>query len=128
MMLVLKALALAMTAGVFALTLEKGAPGVSLLLGIAAMVLILLLSMEVLSPAIHYFQDLCLALGVTGLYVSPLLKCLTIAIVTNLGVSLCKDAKQNGAASALETAGTAAALCAALPLLEAFLSMLEDLV
>ena len=127
MTILLKALAVAIIAGLLSVTLEKTVPGISLLLAVVVPAMVLLLSMSILEPIVSFLHRLGSAFGVSGMYTAPLIKCLAIALVTRLGVSLCKDAKQSGAAGALELVGSFASLYAALPLLEAFLSMMEGL-
>lgn len=122
-----KALLLALAAGLLAVTLEKIVPGIALLLSISVSVLILLLAAALLDPILSFLRELSIACGVSGIYTAPLLKCLCIALITRFGVSLSKDANQSGAASALELAGSVAAVWTILPLLKAFLSMLEEL-
>ena len=124
---VCKALLLGLTAGLLALTMEKTVPVMSLLLGVAASVMILTLGITLMDPILSFVTRLHLVLGASGVYTAPLLKCFAIAVMTRLGSSLCRDAKQSGAAAALEITGAAAAVWSALPLMEAFLSMLEAL-
>ena len=51
-----------------------------------------------------------------------------ILLVSRLGVSFCKDAGRGGMASMLELSGILASAWTAIPLLEAFLSMLEEMI
>ena len=54
-------------------------------------------------------------------------KCVAIAIVARLAAGFCADAGQSAAAAGIELLGAAAALCAALPLLETVIAMMEAL-
>ncbi len=127
MELVFKAILLALTAGLAAAALQKSAPAIPLLLGMAAGAGILLLAMELAAPIVAFLRRARQSVSVSGVYLSPLLKCLGIAVLERLGAALCKDAGQAAAAEAIALAGTTAALYAALPLLEEFLSLLEKL-
>ena len=127
MELVAKAILLALTAGLAAAALQKSAPAIPLLLGIAAGAVILLLTMELASPILVFLRRARQTVAISGIYLSPLLKCLLIAILERMGTAMCKDAGQAAAAESITLAGTTAALCAALPLLEEFLSLLERL-
>lgn len=50
----------------------------------------------------------------SGVYTGPLLKCMTISILTMIGESLCKDAGQAAGACAVQLVGVAgSALCRA---------------
>ena len=57
----------------------------------------------------------------------PLYKTVGIALVVKLGGSLCRDAGETALSSVVETAGAVCALLAALPLLQAVLSLLLEL-
>lgn len=124
---VFRAVILCLTAGLLAAVLDRSAPSVSLLLGLAATAMVLLLSVAFLEPILRFLtrvNDVC---ELSGVYTRPMLKCLAIALITKIGAALCRDAKQGGAASALEFAGAAAAVWTCLPLLEAFFAMAEEL-
>lgn len=98
------------------------------MLGFAAVVCVLFLSVRLLDPVIAFLSRLRSADSASGQYYSPLLKCLAAAVITKLGSAVCKDAGQNAASAVIEFIGTLVALSASLPLLEAFFSMLEELV
>ena len=104
---VFQAIIIVVIAAAAAATVYKTVPGMSLLLSIAAALLALLL---------------CLS----GVYTGPLLKCMTISILTMIGESLCKDAGQAAGACAVQLVGVAAALYAALPLMRTFLTMIGE--
>ncbi len=125
--LLLKALAAALIAGLISVTLERTEPSFALLVGIAAVLCILLIGMTLLEPLRSFLDRLLRLGGTSGVYTAPLLKCLCAAVVTRFGAALCRDAKQSGPAAAMELVGTMAALCAALPLFELFLSTLEGM-
>lgn len=127
MELITKAILLALTAGLAAAALQKSAPAFPLLLGVAAASAILLLVVELASPILEFLQHVRRLTQNSGVYLTPILKCLGIAILERMGTALCKESGQTAAAEALSIAGTAAAILAALPLLEEFLSLLEKL-
>ena len=65
--------------------------------------------------------------GLSAQVVEPVMKTAGIAIVTRLTADFCKDAQEGGLASAVELAGTALALAAALPLVSMVLDLLVQL-
>ena len=123
---VFKALILSLTAGLFSLVLERIEPGIAMLIGVMATVLVIVFSAQVLQPVLRFLEEANRVCSLSGIYTQPLLKCTAIALITRFGTALCKDAKQTGAAAALGFLGTAAAIWTCLPLMEAFLSMLES--
>lgn len=124
---IFRAIILCLTAALFAAVLERTEPTIALLLCILATVLVVLLSGTVLEPILHFLEELNCACGLSGIYTKPLIKCLSVSLMTRLGSALCRDAKHTGSAAALEFLGSAAAVWTCLPLMEAFLSMLQGL-
>ena len=94
-------------------------------LGSAAL-LALFLCIGLLEPLAAFFRDAIAVSGLSGVYTGPLLKCMTISILTMIGESLCKDAGQAAGACAVQLVGVAAALYAALPLMRTFLTMIGE--
>ncbi len=125
--LVLKAILLAVTAGLAASALQKSAPAFPLLLGLAAGAGILLLTLSLASPIVSFLHRAGEMISLSGVYLTPMWKCLAIGVLERIGTALCKDAGQASAAEAIRLAAATAALYAALPLLEEYLSLLERL-
>lgn len=126
--LLLKGLAVALIAGLISLTLERTEPSFSMLVGVVSVLCILLIGISLLEPLRSFLDRLLRFGGASGVYTTPLVKCLCAAVVTRFGAALCRDAKQSGPASAVELIGTMAMLCAALPLFEMLLSTLEGMI
>ena len=117
MELVFQAIIIVVIAAAAAATVYKTVPGMALLLSIAA---------ALLEPLAAFFRDAIALSGLSGVYTGPLLKCMTISILTMIGESLCKDAGQTAGACAVQLVGVAAALYAALPLMRTFLTMIGE--
>ena len=94
----------------------------------ALTVLIALVSISFLEPVLSFLRRLERICGVSTVYTGLMIKCLLISLVSRLGVSFCKDAGRGGMASMLELSGILASAWTAIPLLEAFLSMLEEMI
>lgn len=125
--LLLRAAVVGAVAALFGLIVRKTNPEMSLLLGVAAASIILVLTAAA-APAIG--ETARLVREFTGLEqtaAAPVLKCVAIGVLARLTADLCKDAGQSGVASAVELCGAAAALLTALPLVNAFLTMLGGL-
>ena len=115
---VFQAIIIVVIAAAAAATVYKTVPGMSLLLSMAAALLALFLCIGLLEPLAAFFRDAIAVSKLSGVYTGPLLKCMTISILTMIGESLCKDAGQAAGACAVQLVGVAAALYAALPLLD----------
>ena len=93
---------------------------------VAAALPALFLCIGLLEPLAAFFRDAIAVSKLSGVYTGPLLKCMTISILTMIGESLCKDAGQAAGACAVQLVGVAAALYAALPLMRTFLTMIGE--
>ena len=127
MALIMKAAALALTASALGLLLRRTNPEYSLLLGLAAAVLILLAALRFLDGLRSLTETVERLAGGNETLLSPILKCLAVGIVTKIAVGLCQDAAQHSAAAAVEFAGNVCALSVALPLILSMLRMVGSL-
>ena len=121
---VFRAMLIVVVAAAAAATVYKTVPGISFLLSAAAALLALFVCVGLLGPLADFFRDAIALSDLSGVYTGPLLKCMTISILTMIGEGLCRDAGQAAGAGAVQLVGVAAALYAALPLLRTFLTMI----
>lgn len=82
---VFQAIIIVVIAAAAAATIYKTVPGMSLLLSIAAALLALFLCIGLLEPLAAFFRDAITLSGLSGVYTGPLLKCMTISILTMIG-------------------------------------------
>lgn len=128
MELTIKAAAAALTAAFIGLVLEKRAPEQKLLLSLAACAVILV---PVIRLSESFFALIASARTMAELspeLLSPIVKCLAVAVTTKISCALCRDAGQSASSSALELAGTLAAFAAACPLLKELLVLIGSFV
>ena len=119
--------ALCVVAALLALVLRRGTPELGLLLTISVTVVVLLALADSMGEVLTFLTSLTEKSGVERSLFVPLYKTTGIAIVVNIGSCLCRDAGETALATVIETAGTLCALLAALPLLQAVLSLLLEL-
>lgn len=122
-----KIAALAVVAALCAAVVKKQAPEIAMVLALAAGAMILVSCVQGLSRVVDFLDELAEFGGLSSAVVTPVVKVAGIAVVTRIAAEICKDAKENGLASFVETAGTVLALLTALPLMTAVLSTLEGL-
>ena len=118
---------LAVTAAVLALTVRKTAPDLALLLGLAACAAAGGLILTWISPVTDLFQSLADKAGLEEELTLPLLKASGIGFLTRVTAAVCGDAGQSALAKLVELGGGVLCLCVSLPLLEAVLSLIEEL-
>ena len=125
---ILKLTLAAMISALMIVMLEKPAPVNALVLSIAVTIMIALVSVLFIEPILTFFRRLERICGISAVYTGILIKCLMISFISRLGVSFCKDAGRGGMASMLELSGMLASVWTAIPLFDAFLSMLEEMI
>ncbi|MBD5118776.1 MAG: stage III sporulation protein AD [Clostridiales bacterium] len=123
----IKIAAAAVAAALCAVVVRRQSPEIALVLGIGACALIVLYCSGALTAVMELVDKLAEAGNLSAQAVEPVIKTAGIAIVTRLAADFCKDAQEGGLASAVELAGTALALAAALPLMSAVLDVLTRL-
>ena len=117
----------AVTAALFGTVVRRGAPELALLLTVTAGVWILTAVLDGLGAAAAMAERLAQLAQMDAAVAGPVLKTVVEAPVTRITAEICRGAGEGGLAAFVETAGTILALTAALPLMAAVLTMLEEL-
>lgn len=107
---------LAVTACVLAVLLKKYRPDQSLLIGIAATVVIFLVILPSLQPAIGKIESLISSAKLDKTYMVILIKSLGICFLAQVASDICRDAGESAIATNVEMAGKLSVLIIALPL------------
>ncbi len=116
-----------LVAVVCGVVVRKQAPEIALVLTLCAAVAVLVAVSGELGLIMGYIQRLAQAGGISQELIAPVMKTTGIAMLCKFTADFCRDAKENGLASAVELAGTVLGLVAAMPLLQGVLSLLEEL-
>lgn len=124
MVMVSGGMLVAMVCGV---VVRKQAPEIALVLTLCAAVAVLVAVSGELGLIVGYIQRLAQAGGISQELIAPVMKTTGIAMLCKFTADFCRDAKENGLASAVELAGTVLGLVAAMPLLQGVLALLEEL-
>ena len=123
----MKAAALVLLSACAALLVRRTNPELGLALSVAAVCVVLLLSLTMLC-ALSTLRDTARRVyGVSEVYLLPVIKCCAAAILARLSADLCREASQSAAASAMELLGVLCALASAMPLLTSMLSVIGEL-
>lgn len=127
MEIVIRAAAAAVIGSILALLLRKYMPELSLTVTILAGVIIVWLAAAVASRISDLLREIAEKGGIDAVYLSPVLKCIGIGMITHLAAQVCRDAQQGSIASAVELCGTLCALYISLPLIRSLLAIVEQL-
>ena len=117
MELVIKCTALAVFSTLVILLVRRMNPELSFALSTAAAVVLLLACGTIMEELLRALRDMQTMLGTSAAELSPMLKCLGIAVASKTGSDLCRDASQTALAAAVETAGNLCAAAVAMPLI-----------
>ena len=124
---VVKLAAAALAAALCAVVVKQHAWEVGAVLALAAGALLLGAALGAIEEVRALADELGELIGLSPAVLAPVLKTVGIAILTRIAAELCRDAGEGGIAAAAETAGAAAAVLTALPLLRAVLSTITGL-
>lgn len=123
MELLWKCAALGIAASLLGLAVRKEREEQALLLGLAAAAMIVTAAVQSLSGAEELLRRAGEQAGLTTMLTVPVLKSLGLALLGRFSASVCRDAGQASAASAVELATACAVLCVSLPLLQSLLEL-----
>lgn len=124
---VVRLAAAAVAAALCAVVVKQHAREVGAVLALAAGALLLGAALGAIEEVHALVDELGELIGLSPAVLAPVLKTVGIAILTRIAAELCRDAGEGGIAAAAETAGAAAAVLTALPLLRAVLSTITGL-
>ncbi len=122
-----RAAAAAVIGSILALLLKKYTPELSLTLSVITGAVIIWISATVAGQITELIRRLAEKGALSSIYVSPVMKCVGIGLITQLSSQVCRDAQQGSIASAVELCGTLCALYVSVPLVSALLSTVEKL-
>ena len=124
---ILKVAAVAIVAAICAVVVKKNVQELGMVLALAAGVMILTFALGAIGSVRDMLDSLADTAGLEPAVLAPVVKTVGIAIVTRISAEICRDAKEGGIASFVETAGAATALFVALPLVRAVLDTVTGL-
>ena len=123
----MKMSAVTITAAVLSLVVRKNNPEMALVFGLMTAVVCIWGLSDLLGSLIEKIRQWQYNGLIAQEFFTPLLKCLGISLVSQLGVGVCKDAGQSAAATGLELCGSVAAAWCLLPLIEHLFGLFEDM-
>ena len=119
--------AVALIGSLSALFLKREVKELSLLLSIVTSVILLSLVTAGALEILSLLRQLAETAEISDALLAPMLKGLGIEVVTNLVANICRDAGEGGVASAVELTGAICALYTSIPVIQAVLILIEEL-
>ena len=124
----LKLTALGLTAALLALVVKKQSPELALALSLCACALGAGLLLKGIVPVLNLARSLADRAELDGSLTAPLWKCLGLGLLTELAAAVCADAGQSALAKLVELGGGLLCLVVSLPLLQAVLALIEEII
>ena len=119
--------AVALIGSLSALFLKREVKELSLLLSIVTSVILLSLVTAGALEILSLLRQLAETAEISDALLAPMLKVLGLEVVTNLVANICRDAGEGGVASAVELTGAICALYTSIPVIQAVLILIEEL-
>lgn len=120
--------ATAVAGAICAAVIKKQAPDMALVVTLCTVAVILGTALAALEPVRALMDSLGERAGLSAAVLAPVVKTVGIALLTRVCAELCRDAGESGIAAAAEIAGGACALLTCLPLFQAVLELILELV
>lgn len=122
-----KVAAVGVTAVVLCAVLRRQTPELALLLGLCAGLWMLWSAAGALGAVVALMEELAQMAGLSEELLEPVVKTVALAILTQVTAEICRGVGESGVAAFVETAGTAFALVAALPLVRAVTVLIAEM-
>ena len=112
---------------ILSITLRYKGGEISVLLSLAVCVMVGLLALRYLEPVIAMLRSVQIKASINGNLFSLLLKIIGVGLICELVTTICADVGSAAMGKVLQVLGVSVVLYLSMPLFEALLSLLEDI-
>lgn len=112
---------------ILSITLRYKGGEISVLLSLAVCVMVGLLALRYLEPVIAMLRSMQIKASINGDLFSLLLKIIGVGLICELVTTICADVGSAAMGKVLQVLGVSVVLYLSIPLFEALLSLLEDI-
>jgi len=121
---IFQVVAIGIVSSILAVTVKKYSPQISIVITIAAGVLIFMTAVPQLKIVLDMLNSISQNVDLNEIYISIVLKIIAIAYIAEFGVQICKDAGENTIASKIEFAGKVLIIVVSSPIIVALLELI----
>lgn len=127
MMQFFQAVAGVLLAVILVLMLKAGNPGIGGLLSILTCSMLLIAAVSYIRPITDFVESVTALTGLNDALVKMLLKIVGISITAEVAELICTDAGNHAIGKALQFLATGVIVCLAIPMMTAFLELIEGI-
>lgn len=124
---IIKLTVICITASVLTLLIRKNNPEIGLLIGIMTALFCVFELAELYSDLSVYIDRWRTSFSLPKEFFLPMIKCLSVSVITNIGCGVLKDSGQAAVSIGLELCGNAVCLWCILPLIDHLFTVIEGL-
>lgn len=121
---IFQVVAIGIVSSILAVTVKKYSPQISIVITIAAGVLIFIMAVPQLKIVLDMLHSISQNVDLNEIYISIVLKIIAIAYIAEFGVQICKDTGENTIASKIEFAGKVLIIVVSSPIIVALLELI----
>lgn len=125
---IIKVIGIGFIALVITIILKQYKPEIAIYISIVAGIAIFFLILDKLTGIIDLLNNLSKKSGVNAEYLTILLKITGVAILTEFGVSICKDAGETAIASKMDFGGKIIIISMSIPIISALLELILQII
>ena len=116
-MTIFQIVAIGVLGAVLSIILKKQVPQIALLIAITCSVLIFLIVLPMLTETVQLLSRLGELAGGDGAYIGIAIRVIGVAYMTELGASVCSDAREGAIATKIDMAGRGIILVMSIPII-----------
>ncbi len=113
-------------AAILAVLLRQYCREQSIMVSLAACIIVIGAAAAVVSPVITQINDIFTEAGISTSYISLIFKAVAISFITQITCEVCRDSGENAIAAAAELWGRGTLTVMSLPLIAALIEMITD--
>ena len=125
---IFKIVGLGLAAAILAVFIKNWRAEVSIMISVAAAIIIFLAISPYLKTLLGNFRDISNQIGLDIKYITVVLKVIGIAYVTQFGAELCRDAGEGAIASKIEFGGKVIIMALSMPIMYQFLEVVDTII
>ncbi len=125
---IVKIIGIGLVSLILIVIIKQYKPEFALYVSLGAGIIIILMVLDKLLGIIQLLTTLSQKAGINATYLSILLKITGIAILTEFGVSICKDAGETAVANKIEFGGKIIIISISIPIISALLEVIMQLI